>query len=269
MGSYDEALTEFQRAIQLDPNHTWTIANRGETYRLLGQYDEALTDLNQVIHFNPDYTWAIANRAETFRAMGRYGEALTDLNHVIQLDPNYTWAITSRAETYRLLGRYDEALTDFQRAARLDPKNTWTITGRGRTCRLLGRYDEALTDLRHATQLRPDDAESRYEYGIVLRLTKSDEDCEQWRTAERILTDKAAGEGTDAIDGRASLLAVLCALRDWPAAMDQAELLLAANPGKYRITDTLTALADLTATFPADTGEVEPIRHRLNRAIGA
>ena len=96
-GRYDEALADFTRAIELNPDDDSAIASRGETYRLSGRYDEALADFNRAIELNPDYAWAIASRGETYRDMGRYDEALADFNRAIELDPDYAWAITSAA----------------------------------------------------------------------------------------------------------------------------------------------------------------------------
>ena len=53
MGRYDEALADFTRAIELDPEDAWTIASRGETYRLMGRYDEALADFTRAIELDP------------------------------------------------------------------------------------------------------------------------------------------------------------------------------------------------------------------------
>jgi hypothetical protein len=35
MGRYVEALADFDRAIELDPNMDWVFGERGETYRLM------------------------------------------------------------------------------------------------------------------------------------------------------------------------------------------------------------------------------------------
>ncbi len=47
MGKYTEALADFDRAIALDEKYAWTIARRGETYRLMGKYPEALADFDR------------------------------------------------------------------------------------------------------------------------------------------------------------------------------------------------------------------------------
>ncbi|MCU1608897.1 MAG: yrrB 8, partial [Pseudonocardiales bacterium] len=77
----------------------WIIAERGETYRLMDHHEQALTDFNQIIELNPQDQWAIASRAETYRRMGRYDEALTDFNQAIALWPEEEWTIAERGES--------------------------------------------------------------------------------------------------------------------------------------------------------------------------
>ena len=48
MEPHEEALTDFTRAIDLDPG-CGAIASRGQTYRLMGRYEEALADFNRAI----------------------------------------------------------------------------------------------------------------------------------------------------------------------------------------------------------------------------
>ena len=84
MGRYDEALADFGRAVELDPNYRWAIAHRGETYRLMGQYDEALADLNQAIELDPDSDWSLYQRALTYQALGQPDKVEDDANAAIQ-----------------------------------------------------------------------------------------------------------------------------------------------------------------------------------------
>jgi Flp pilus assembly protein TadD len=50
---YDEALTDFDRAIELNPADLLSIGKRGEVYQATGRYDDALTDFNRAIELNP------------------------------------------------------------------------------------------------------------------------------------------------------------------------------------------------------------------------
>ncbi|MFC2060313.1 tetratricopeptide repeat protein [Chloroflexota bacterium] len=48
-GQYDEAISEFGKAIELDPNRTKAYYNRGLTYALLGKKAEAIADFEKFI----------------------------------------------------------------------------------------------------------------------------------------------------------------------------------------------------------------------------
>lgn len=63
------------------------IRRRGQTYRLMGRYEEALTDFHRAIELRPDADWAVAERGETHRLMERYEEALSDFDRAIELHP--------------------------------------------------------------------------------------------------------------------------------------------------------------------------------------
>ncbi len=153
---YEEGLKDLNQAIELNPKLDWAIARRGETYRLMERYEEALKDFNQAIELDPKYLWAIALRAFTYRSMKRYEEALKDFDRTIELDPKYDWVIAHRAETYGLSKRYQEAIKDFDQAIELNPKSYWAIVQRGRTYLMLKRYNEALENFNCAINLKPD-----------------------------------------------------------------------------------------------------------------
>jgi tetratricopeptide (TPR) repeat protein len=94
---------------------------RGETYRRMERYDEALADFDRAIELDPGNAEAFGDRAVIYLMMERYDEALADFDRAIELDPSDAEVIGNRGETYRRMERYDEALADFDRAIELDP----------------------------------------------------------------------------------------------------------------------------------------------------
>ncbi len=46
---YDEAITDYSRAIELDPNHTRAYTGRANAYTATGRFMEALADVNKVL----------------------------------------------------------------------------------------------------------------------------------------------------------------------------------------------------------------------------
>jgi Tfp pilus assembly protein PilF len=83
--------------------------NRGAAYGEKGQYDQAIMDFNQAIEMNPRYIRAYNNRGVIYRLKGQYDRAISDFNKAIEmnsLDPeaynNLAWLFaTAKAPAFR------------------------------------------------------------------------------------------------------------------------------------------------------------------------
>ncbi|MGB2884722.1 MAG: tetratricopeptide repeat protein, partial [Dehalococcoidia bacterium] len=69
----------------------------------LEQYDEALADYNRALELRPDYPEALNNRGVTYSKMERYDEALADYNRALELRHDYLDALNNRGSTYHLM----------------------------------------------------------------------------------------------------------------------------------------------------------------------
>ncbi|MEO0431867.1 MAG: tetratricopeptide repeat protein [Cyanobacteria bacterium J06656_5] len=128
---HQEAISFFERALALSPNHPQALKSRALTYVHLGQTRAALVDLDRLIDLDPKNLWAYANRAIIFRDLGHYGNAVSDFGHLIKHDRAKRWQwLISRGSTLKLMGHYDEALLDFNLSLKLKPNNSWAISAR-------------------------------------------------------------------------------------------------------------------------------------------
>lgn len=167
---FEEALADFARSLELEPDYVWAVGSRGQTYREMGRYEEALIDLNRALELDPDCIWVVADRGEVHRLKGRFEEALVDFTRALDLDSDYVWPTAHRGQTYREMGRFEEALVDFTRALELEPGYAWATAGRGRTYYEMGWFEEALVDLNRALELDPDRGWVVADRGEVFRL---------------------------------------------------------------------------------------------------
>src|SRR3990170_3886782 len=56
-GNYDQAIAEFNKALELDPNSVKAYDGRGIAYYYQGNFDQAITDYSKVIELDPKYAW--------------------------------------------------------------------------------------------------------------------------------------------------------------------------------------------------------------------
>jgi tetratricopeptide (TPR) repeat protein len=76
---YDKAITDYSRAIELNPRDAKAYYNRGNAYDNKGQYDKAITDYSRAIELNPRDAVAYYNRAIANVLKKEYEEAWDDV----------------------------------------------------------------------------------------------------------------------------------------------------------------------------------------------
>jgi tetratricopeptide (TPR) repeat protein len=166
---YDEgdnrgALSDYDRAIALDPKYAYAHYNRGLLKaKKLNDIQGALADYNQAIAINPNYAEAYNSRGalkvNNFRDMRG---ALADYNQAIALDPKSVYGYIGSGYVKAKLNDIRGALADFNRAIALDPKSADAHNGRGALKEdKLNDIRGALADFNRAIALDP-----KYAYGF-------------------------------------------------------------------------------------------------------
>jgi len=62
-GRHDEAIAEYNKGIELDPNLATAYHNRAFTYNDIGRLDQAIADCNRAIELDPQRAIAYLNKA--------------------------------------------------------------------------------------------------------------------------------------------------------------------------------------------------------------
>ena len=153
------ALTEFETAVQLQPDYWKALHNRGVSHAL-ARIRRRHPRLHRVTELQPAYGNAWFNRAEIHYEHGRYAEALADYQAVLKLKPDDHDALIRRGHAYFQLRQFQEALADYNRAVELAPANAESLTNRGDAQRSLGQFAKAEADYRNAIKLDPKSAGS-------------------------------------------------------------------------------------------------------------
>ena len=72
---------------------------------MIGNFNQAISDANKAIQLNPNFAKAYHNRGVTYAMMDNFNQAISDANKAIQLNPNYNAAYQFRERCYRALGK--------------------------------------------------------------------------------------------------------------------------------------------------------------------
>jgi len=91
----------------------------GKTYLGLGNYQQAIEDFDRAIELDPEFAEAYWGRGKTYHGLGNYQRAIEDFNRAIELDPEFAEVYWDRGKTYNELGSRQQALEDWKAAAKL------------------------------------------------------------------------------------------------------------------------------------------------------
>jgi len=85
---YYKAISEFTKAIKIDPGYARAYYNRGNVYTNLGRYNEAISDFTKAVQIDPTYAMAYYNRGITHFLKKDYNNAWIDINKAIEIGIN-------------------------------------------------------------------------------------------------------------------------------------------------------------------------------------
>ena len=157
-GDYDQALADYNMAVQLNPEVAAAWLNRGTLWLRKEDFDRAIDDLSRAIRLDPSLWKSFNNRSNAWKEKGEYTKAKDDLDQAIRRAPNEPRPYALRAEVWRLLGDLDGAIADLDKAIAMVPPNTsarqspmaMILTFRGDVWRYRGEFDRALADYTEA-----------------------------------------------------------------------------------------------------------------------
>jgi serine/threonine protein kinase/tetratricopeptide (TPR) repeat protein len=131
MGSYradtwdwNNSLTEYERAIQLNPNYATARQWYAETLMNVGRTDDALREVERAQESDPlSLIVSTAHGYLHYRAR-QYDEAIKVLNKTLELDPNFYRAHLYLGESYEAKRMYPEAIAEVEKCLTLPGGDT-------------------------------------------------------------------------------------------------------------------------------------------------
>ena len=164
---YEEAIEDYTKAIELNPQLAEAYYNRGLAKSRLGQNEEAIKNYDQAIELNPQLAEAYCNRGIAKNRLREYEEAIKDFNQAIELNPQDAKAYYNRGISKYYLEEYEEAIKNYNKAIELNPQDVEAYSNRGISKASLREYEEAIKDFNQAIELNPKNAKAYYARGLA------------------------------------------------------------------------------------------------------
>lgn len=122
-GRYDDAVTFYDKALEIKPDYYEVLLNRGTALDKLRRYSEAIASYDQAIQIKPDKHEPWNNRGVALQGWKRYSEAIASYDEAIRLKPDAPNAWYNRSCCYALQGKVALAVKSLRKAIQLAPNN--------------------------------------------------------------------------------------------------------------------------------------------------
>jgi Flp pilus assembly protein TadD len=193
-GNYEQAATQYRKALELSPNFVSARNRLGITLNKLGRHAEATAEFRRAIEREPAQAYLHNNLGFSLYLEGRYSEAAEALARAVELDPDYRRARMNYGIVLARLGQDDQALEQFLRAT--DQADAHYNLGVIQADR--GDFVAAARSLENALRLDPGLEAARQQLHIVSRLAaEADRTSKTTQVADELRV-VSADEATDA-----------------------------------------------------------------------
>jgi TonB family protein len=119
LGKYEDALSDFTRAIDIDPKEGLNYKLRGQVNHIMRNLENALEDYSNALEKYPEFKDVYFKRGEVLRELGRYNEAIDDYTREISINESNVQAYNNRAFSYNKLKDLNNMCIDLIKACKM------------------------------------------------------------------------------------------------------------------------------------------------------
>jgi len=119
---YPEAVKQFEKAVELNPNDETLMGNLADGYRAARQmdkakatYDKAIALAFKALRVNPRSAGTMGNLALYYAKKGDFGQAMEFIQRARGLDPSSVDLVLTSAEVHALSNRPENAIADLKK----------------------------------------------------------------------------------------------------------------------------------------------------------
>ncbi len=150
-----QALTSCERAVASDRGLANGHTCLGFVYNDTGKYEQAVEQFQQAVELEPNNDDAYRGLASAYGGLGKLAEAEATYLRAIEARPSYWAGYRDLGYFYYLHGRYAEAEKRFRTVTELTPDNPRAYTGLGAIYHLMGQDEEAIKVLQKSLAIKP------------------------------------------------------------------------------------------------------------------
>lgn len=175
-GRLDEARADYQRLLQLNPNHVRALHYLGILSIQTGQAELAVELLSKALLIDPADAALHASKGDALCELNQMQAAVASYDAAIAILPGDANTHFNKGNTLRLWGKHADAISSYDRALALDPGNADACNNRGISLLELKRYAEAMVSFQATIARNPNYTAAYHNWGNALFETRAYEE---------------------------------------------------------------------------------------------
>ena len=206
-GKYEQAISELQKGIEIDPQHADAHYNLGLIYHTQGKLDDAITKYRKTIELDPNYQFTTLDGeqfnshyglARVYSEKNELEAAIKSLQKAIDLDESYIdWSKTDgNLNNIRQTPEYQQLITNAQQTVKIveaDPNDSQAHFRQGMVHLEKGRLNDAIISLEKVIAINPNNPQAYDGLGwIYIRQGKLDDVITKFQQAIEIDSKEAS-----------------------------------------------------------------------------
>lgn len=164
---YSKAVSEFSRAIAMDPTNPKSYNLLATVYLQQNKAAEAVKAYKTSLNLDPYQDDVHRNIGNIYMSQKKYSDAEKEYKAAMKLNPQDTVAPYTLGQMYQQTQRYTEAEAQFNKVIRMAPKDPNPYYALGATLNKEGKYADAAKQLTQAVKLRPKMVAAQFELGVA------------------------------------------------------------------------------------------------------
>ena len=189
---FSEAIREFQRAIEVNPNYAIAHQQYGNNVlSALGRSDDAIAEGKRAVELDPLSLIINADLGTDYYFARRYDDAIAQLRKTLEMDPGFYYAHVNLGSALEAKRNLDEAISEYQKARALND-DPFVLGLLGHAFASSGNKTEALKILEQLKELSAQRYVSAYSFVVVYLGLGDKEEALRW--LEQSYQDRAGND---------------------------------------------------------------------------
>jgi predicted TPR repeat methyltransferase len=155
----------------MKPDNAKTYYNLGIVFYEKKQFDDAITDFQKALRLNPEFAAAYSGLGNCFKEKGLLDEAVYFYQKALQAAPNRAETYYNLGIVLKEKGLFNEAISAYQKAIQLNPDSVDAYNNSGIALQDNRQIEEAIASYQKALTIDPDDAVTHWNLSQVLLLS--------------------------------------------------------------------------------------------------